>query len=412
MHQQVSRPKETLGDQRLPPALNVVTLATFAASLSGRALDPVLPHVADDFGITIATAASFAAVFAFTFAAIQPLIGAAADLFGKARLMIFCLVILGIANIVGAFATSFPLLFVSRILAGVGAGGVFPVALGLTSDLVGPEKRQIAISRTLAGSMSGNLLGASFSGLIGDLAGWRGVLAILGGLVVIAAVAVAAGFRGAALKHPPRTNLTALKHGYRTIFTNPNARVCYSAVFIEGCCVLGLFPFIASFLFDLGEKSLSVAGIVIAGFAFGGLFYTSTVSRFLPAIGVRGMMIAGATMVAIQLVATAFGPAWKLQFLCLLMMGWGFYTIHGCLQVFASELSVQARATALSLHSFFFFMGQTVGPIAYGFGLQHGGKVTTLVTAAACMVLLGLACARLLKQRTPGDAAGRPDVEP
>ena len=52
--------------------------------------------------------------------------------------------------------------------------------------------------------------------------------------------------------------------------------------------------------------------------------------------------------------------------------------IHGCLQVFASELSVEARATALSLHSFFFFMGQTVGPIAYGFGLQHVGKVADL----------------------------------
>src|SRR5882724_10289517 len=399
MHQTVARPKKHPRDERLPPALNVITLATFSASLSGRALDPVLPHVADDFGISIAAAAGFAAVFAFTFAAIQPLVGAAADLFGKARLMIFCLVILGIANIIGAFATSFPLLFVSRILAGIGSGGVFPVALGLTSDLVGPEKRQIAIGRTLAGSMSGNLLGASFSGLIGDLVGWRGVLAILGGLVVLAAMAVAAGFRGAALKHPPRTSLGALKHGYRTIFTNPNARVCYSAVFIEGCCVLGLFPFIASFLFDLGEKSLSVAGIAI-----GGLFYTMTVSRFLPAIGVKGMMIAGATLVGIQLIATAFGPAWKLQFLCLLMMGWGFYMIHGCLQVFASELSVEARATALSLHSFFFFMGQTVGPIAYGFGLQHAGKMPTLLASAAIMVTLGIACARWLRPVRPTDA--------
>jgi predicted MFS family arabinose efflux permease len=401
MHQTVARPNK---DQRLPPALNIVTLATFSASLSGRALDPVLPHVADDFGVSIATAASFAAVFAFTFAVIQPLIGAAADLFGKARLMIFCLVILGLANLVGSLATSFPLLFVSRILAGIGAGGVFPVALGLTSDLVGSEQRQIGISRTLAGSMSGNLLGATFSGLIGDFLGWRGVLAILGGLGVVAAIAVAGGFRGAELKHPPRSNLSALKSGYRTIFTNPNARICYSAVFVEGCCVLGLFPFIASFLFDLGETSLSVAGIVIAGFAIGGLFYTMTVSRFLSAIGVRGMMISGATLVALQLIATAFGPAWKLQFVCMLVMGWGFYMIHGCLQVFASELSAEARATALSLHSFFFFMGQTVGPIAYGFGLLHGGKVTTLVAAASGMILLGLVCSRLLTQRRPADA--------
>jgi predicted MFS family arabinose efflux permease len=398
-------------EQRLPPVLNIIALATFAASLSARALDPVLPHVAEDLTIRIATAASFASVFAFTFAIVQPVLGAAADLFGKVRLMIGCLVLLGLANILGAMSTSFPLLFATRILAGIGAGGVFPIALSLTSDLVGPEKRQVAIGRTLAGSMTGNLLGASASGLIGDFLGWRGVLSVLGGLVVLASVAVALGFRGAALVHPPRTNLTALRHGYRTIFSNPNA-VCFAAVFIEGCCVLGLFPFLAAFLFELGETSLSIAGIVIAGFAVGGLFYTLTVSRFLPRLGVNGMMVAGASLVALQLAVIAFGPAWKIQALSLLFMGWGFYMIHGCMQVFASELSVEARATALSLHSFFFFMGQTVGPIAYGFGLQHFGKGPTLLTSAAVMVALGVACTQLLRQSRPADAAARPDVQP
>ena len=397
MPQTATRPHD-----RMPPAINIIAIATFAASLSARALDPVLPHVADEFSISITTAASFAAVFAFTFAVVQPVLGAAADMFGKVRLMIACLVILGFANMLGAMAGSFPLLFATRILAGIGSGGVFPVALSLTSDLVGPEKRQVAIGRTLAGSMTGNLLGASFSGVIGDFLGWRGVLAVLGLLVVAASVAVAAGFRGKAITHPPKTNLKMLRHGYRTIFANPNA-LCYAAVFIEGCCVLGLFPYLASFLFDLGEKSLSIAGIVIAGFAVGGLLYTMTVSRFLPRLGVNGMMITGGALVGLQLAAIAFGPGWKIQVTCLMLMGWGFYMIHGCLQVFASELSVEARATALALHSFFFFMGQTVGPIAYGFGIQHAGKTTTLLTAAVIITTLGFACARLLRQRPPAD---------
>jgi predicted MFS family arabinose efflux permease len=389
--------------ERMPPAINIISIATFAASLSARALDPVLPHIADEFSVSIATAASFAAVFAFTFAVIQPVLGAAADLFGKARLMIACLVLLGIANILGAISSSFPLLFATRILAGVGSGGVFPVALSLTSDLVGPEKRQVAIGRTLAGSMTGNLLGASFSGVIGDFLGWRGVLAVLGVLVITASVAVAAGFRGAALTRGAKTSLSTLWHGYRTIFRNPNA-LCYAAVFIEGCCVLGLFPYIASFLFELGETSLSIAGVVIAGFAVGGLLYTMTVSRFLPRLGVNGMMITGASLVGLQLAAIAFGPPWKIQAISLVIMGWGFYMIHGCLQVFASELSVEARATALSLHSFFFFMGQTVGPIAYGFGIQTVGKVATLLSSAIIITALGFACAHLLRQKKPTDA--------
>jgi predicted MFS family arabinose efflux permease len=388
---------------QLPPALNIIALTTFAASLSGRALDPVLPHVADDFGVSIASAAGFSAVFAFTFAIVQPVLGAAADMFGKARLMTVCLILLGIANLLGALATSYEMLFMTRILGGIASGGVFPVSLSLVSDLVGPDKRQIAIGRTLAGSMAGNLLGATLSGLIGDFLGWRGVLALLGVLVIGSSLAVAAGFRGADIARPPRASFSALREGYRTILRNPNAKYCYGAVFIEGCCVLGLFPYIASFLFQLGEVRLSIAGIVIAGFAVGGLFYTLTVARFLPRLGMRGMMIVGAALVALQLVAVSFGPDWRIQLVCLLLMGWGFYMIHGCIQVFASELSVEARATALALHSFFFFMGQTLGPIAYGFGLERAGKIPTLFTAAVVMVALGFACANLLRQRRPAD---------
>src|SRR6202140_1061940 len=393
-------------EQRLPPVLNIIALATFAASLSARALDPVLPHVAEDLTIKIATAASFASVFAFTFAIVQPVLGAAADLFGKVRLMIGCLVLLGLANILGSMSTSFPLLFATRILAGIGAGGVFPIALSLTSDLVGPEKRQVAIGRTLAGSMTGNLLGASLSGLIGDLLGWRGVLSVLGSLAVVASVAVAIGFRESALaRAPAKIDLSALRHGYRTIFSNPNARVCYTAVFIEGCCVLGLFPYVASFLFEQGVTSLSISGLVIAGFAVGGLFYTLSVSRLLPRFGVHAMMMSGAVLMGLQLAIVAFGPRWQLQVGNFILMGWGFYMIHGSLQVFASELSVEARATALSLHSFFFFMGQTIGPIAYGFGIQNVGKVPALLTSAFVIMALGLACAQLLRQIRPMDAA-------
>jgi predicted MFS family arabinose efflux permease len=397
----------------MPPVLNIIALATFAASLSARALDPVLPHIASDFGVTIAAAAGFAAVFAFTFAIVQPVLGAAADLFGKARLVIVCLVLLGLANILGALSSSFSLLFATRILAGIGAGGVFPIALGLTSDLVAPSKRQVAIGRTLAGSMTGNLLGASLSGLIGDLLGWRGVLAVLGSLAVVASVAVAIGFRGGALtRAPAKVDLSVLRHGYRTIFANPNARVCYTAVFIEGCCVLGLFPFVASFLFELGVTSLSIGGLVIAGFAIGGLFYTLSVSRLLPRLGVNGMMISGAVLMGLQLAVIAFGPRWPLQAVSFVLMGWGFYMLHGSLQVFASELSVEARATALSLHSFFFFMGQTVGPIAYGFGILNAGKIPALLTSAVIIVALGFACARLLRQSRPADVQLRPDVQP
>ncbi|WP_022720012.1 MFS transporter [Rhodopseudomonas sp. B29] len=391
--------------ERLPPALNIIALSGFAAALSTRALDPVLPRIASDFSVTIATAAGLAAATAFTFAVVQPAIGAAGDLFGKARLMTICLALLGFANLLGAMTTSYSLLFMCRVLAGIGAGGVFPVALGLASDLVSVDRRQIAIGRVLGGSMTGNLLGASASGLIGDFFGWRGVLAILGVIVVIAAITVALGFRGKEMADENRgLDWTSLKRGYRTIFDNPNAVICFGAVLVEGTCVMGLFPYVAAFLHEMGQESLAVAGIVIAGFAVGGLFYTLTVSQLLPRLKTIGMMIVGAALVGSQILVIAYGPQWQAQVVAFVAMGLGFYMLHGCIQVFASELTETARGTAMSLHSFFFFIGQTTGPIAYGLGLAHLGKWPTLSVAAATMVALGLVLARILKARPPADA--------
>ena len=124
----------------------------------------------------------------------------------------------------------------------------------------------------------------------------------------------------------------------------------------------------------------------------------------LPKLGVNGMMIAGGIMAGVQLAIVAFGPPWPFQLVSFLLMGWGFYMLHGSLQVFSSELSNDARATALALHSFSFFMGQTVGPLAYGLGIATLGKVPTLLAAASVFVGLGFVCARLLKPTKPADA--------
>jgi predicted MFS family arabinose efflux permease len=125
----------------------------------------------------------------------------------------------------------------------------------------------------------------------------------------------------------------------------------------------------------------------------------------LARLGINGMMVTGGILIAIQLAATGFSPNWQIQALNLLLMGWGFYMLHGSLQIFSTELSQEARASAMSLHAFCFFMGQSVGPIAYGFGLAHAGKMPTLLIAAALVFGLGFFAAKLLKQRDPADAA-------
>jgi len=64
----------------------------------------------------------------------------------------------------------------------------------------------------------------------------------------------------------------------------------------------------------------------------------------------------------------------------------------------ALNIIALARFAAL-----FFFMGQTFGPIAHGFGILHVGKIPTLLTAVGLMIALGFVCARLPRQTRPAD---------
>ena len=136
--------------------------------------------IAGDLAIDVKTAALLSTAFAFPYALVQPVLGVTADFFGKTRLMNVCVLVMAIAALVCAVATDFTLLVAMRIVAGLVAGGVFPVAMALIGDLVPMHQRQVAIARLLGVALTANVLGASIAGIIGDLFGWRGVFGVLG----------------------------------------------------------------------------------------------------------------------------------------------------------------------------------------------------------------------------------------
>jgi predicted MFS family arabinose efflux permease len=74
--------------------------------------------------------------------------------------------------------------------------------------------------------------------------------------------------------------------------------------------------------------------------------------------------------------------------------------MHASIQVQATELSSTARGAAMSLHSFFFFVGHASGPVLYGLGFVKLGSAVTLTVAALIAMAIGLVTARLLRERT------------
>ena len=380
------------------PVLNLMAFVVFASSLFMRSVDPIVPQIAHGLAVEPATAALLSTAFTLPYALVQPVLGALADVLSKSRLMAGCMLLLGISTIVSAFAPSFEMLMGLRVIAGVAAGGVFPIALAIIGDQVPVRQRQVAIGRILFAAMSGNLLGASGAGVVGDLIGWRGVFLGTGVVDLIALTLAIPGFR-AMNETAGRFDLTTFIPNYRAVFSNPLAKYCFGAVFVEAVFLFGVFPYMAVLLRNEGVTSASVAGVVIAGFGIGGVFYTFMVRWLLTHIGEKRLMASGGMVMTACMVLIALRLPWPFEFVNFIVLGFGFYMLHGCIQVYVTELAPTARASATAGHSSFFFLGQATGPVVYGLGLSQGiGIIPVLLVGAVALTATGWVCALRLRR--------------
>jgi len=378
--------------------LNLIAVVVFASSLFMRSTDPIIPQIAFGLDVEPATAALLTSAFTLPYALIQPFLGALADMGSKARLMLLCLFLVAVATIVCGLAQSFEVLLGARMVAGIAAGGVVPIAFALVGDMVPVAERQVAMGRLLFAIMTGNLLGATCSGIVTDLVGWRGVFFTLGGFGLAVLLAAMPGFRGIK-ERAGKFDLQTTVATYGTIFRNPLAKICFGAVFLEALFMYGVFPHIATMMHNAGETRASIAGIVIAGFGVGGALYGLSVVRLLPVLGERWMMRLGGSAMGFCLVVIAATLPWPFEFANFMLLGFGFYMLHAVIQIYASELAPSGRASAMALHSFFFFLGQAVGPAVYGVALTSSlGIRPLLLVGAAVLVGVGLTCAQWLRR--------------
>ena len=152
-------------------------------------------------------------------------------------------------------------------------------------------------------------------------------------------------------------------------------------------------------LLAIGETRASIAGLLIAAFAVGGVLYSLSVPVLIARVRERYLMVAGGAIAATGLVLIALHFPWFWQIAIYGLFGFGFYLLHGCIQVHVTDLSTTARGAATSVHSSFFFMGQAAGPVVYGFGYAHGSLEWLMFLGAAVVLAVAIVCSRYLRFR-------------
>jgi len=107
-------------------------------------------------------------------------------------------------------------------------------------------------------------------------------------------------------------------------------------------------------------------------------------------LGQPGIATLGGALLAGAYVVLAAGVVWWLAPLATTMIGLGFYALHNTLQTNATQMTPEARGTAVAIFSSAIYLGQVLGVAFGGLVFDHSGAVPLFLGSGA--ILLALSC--------------------
>jgi MFS transporter, YNFM family, putative membrane transport protein len=390
----------------LPPApspnraIAFLAVASFASQAMVRAVDSLLPQIAADVGTTVGIASIVVTAYALTHGTVQLIIGPIGDRVGKYRTIAFACAASSVMVALCGLAQSLETLTVARLASGAAAAWILPLGIAYVGDVVPYERRQQVLGRFLAGQIFGQVAGQAASGVLGDLFGWRVVFFILAGLFAIAALVL---FYEMAVNPLTRVRPQASARkplaDYATVLGNPWARFILIVVAVEGALLFGTFTYVGADMHLRFGLSFTGVGLVVAAFGLGGIAYALTVRWLVSRLGEIGIARIGGLAMAAAFLTLAFQPVWWLAPIAVTAIGLGFYMHHNTLQTVGTQMSPEARGTALGLFSSVFYVGQSVGVALAAPVVDRFGAPPVFVVSAILLPVLAWWFTRGLSRR-------------
>ena len=383
-------------------AITLLALASFAAQAMVRVTDSLLPQIAADLNVSVGATSIVVTAYLLAHGSVQLVIGPIGDRFGK----YLCVSIAAAGStamvVACGLAPSLPVLVAARLACGLATGWIIPFALAFVGDVIPYERRQQVIGRFLSGQILGQLFGQAAGGVLGDYFGWRNVFFILAALLAAATLGLFYELWRNPITH---ANATPQHRGrgfiadYSAVLRSPWARAVIAIAFIEAAAMFGAFTYVGADLHLRFGVGFTLVGLFVGAFAIGGLIYSLSVRVLVNRFGQTGLAAGGGALLALAYVTLAFEPHYWMAPAAILTIGLGFYMLHNTLQTNATQMTPQARGTAVAIFSASLYLGQTAGVAAGGVIFDRFTAVPVFLIAAAVLLALALWFARQLKRR-------------
>lgn len=416
---QITRASVGLRSER-GPILLAVMLSTGLVAIDATILATAVPAVVADLGGFTSFPWLFS-IYLLAQAVSVPIYGKIADLYGRKPVMLFGIGLFVLGSLLCGIAWSMPALIVFRLVQGLGAGAVQPMAMTIVGDIYSLAERAKVQGYIASVWATASVVGPTAGGIFADYLTWRWIflvnlpLGALAGWMVwrryderVESRSHTVDYLGAALLATGGTLLLLglLEGGVRWewdstagiaifaaaavilaafvvvesrvpepvlplwIFRRRVLNAANSGALLVGVLLMGLTSYVPLYAQGVLGHGALVAGLALAAMTIGWPIAAATSGRFYLTIGFRRTVLMGALFViagaAMLLPVDADSELWALALPSFVMgIGFGYVASPGVV-VAQSSVDWQHRGVATSTNMFARSMGSAVGVAVFG----------------------------------------------
>lgn len=375
--------------------LRMLSVATFIIFFQAYMVAPIIPALSNAFGTSVQTAGLVVPAYLIPYGIATLIFGLLADRLGVQRVMFASLTAFAALTALTATATSIEQIVLWRVLTGLGASGVVPLALVLVGRLFPYEQRGRPLG-WLFGAMAGGMaFGSTLGAVLEPFIGWRGLFLAVGaagGIVLLLFLPYRRMI--AAAMQPVGGTLGDLIRGYMNLLGTPRGQRTYGYVFVNSMFHSGVFTWLGVYLerrYGLGPVGIGLAllGYGVPGFLCGPLIGRAADkwgrARLLPiGLGLSTLAAAG-LLLDLPLVVAA---------IAITILSLGYDMTQPLFGGIVTSLGGKRPGQAMGLNVFSLFVGFGLGSLIFGevlrfgFGAALGMFAAVELTAALCSLWL------------------------
>ena len=375
----------------------VLFLTVFIHLVGFGLLLPLLPYYAETYGATGLAVGLLNTSFSFMQFLSAPFWGRLSDRIGRRPVILMSLVATALSYLVFGLAASLPVLFASRVFAGI-AGGVIPTAQAYIADTTTPENRTKGMGLIGAAFGLGFIFGPALGGVLSRY-GYSIPAFAASGLALLAAVCAAfllpeshpKSARAAAAKRSmvPRLPTAALRR--------PAVRPVLLLFFLGTLCfsaLEGTFALFGEHRYQIGPSHVGYLFALVG--ALSALMQLGFVGWLARRFGERALVLAGFATIAAGMILAGLGPPFPVMVAAMgaVAIGNGLATpsLAGLVSISATQ---EEQGETLGAYQSLGSLGRSAGPFLGGLAFDHLGIGSPfwlggIVTAVSSLLALQL----------------------